>query len=525
MTPQLQQVAQTYLTRRSLCVVAAFAVVSWAFSLVVTSLVPNEPLAALPTVGLAAAVTGYALGIHAKWQFCNPRARLLPGFKRTHLAMLAAILIVCCVVYPLVVVQVAHWNPLGALAFSIAGTAAGIWAMHRRHILTFVPAFLVFLSFGTPSTINFYALPAPTPAVTAAHLAILAVAWGAIVYWLHRLSVVGEEDADYPVTILASDGARQLPAGKQVSYANERMLVPGSWQSRLADTTYDPVSYAPATTIAARKRLLRVGPLAMPFWLRAAGLAVMFLGMVIVAGLVGWGFGAGFGLDAHENAQMVGIITLMTAAAGGGVLGARRARMTGELMFPLRRRDYFNGLFAAAARYAFTIWLTTLAAIIAYVALFSPERFFPGYIAAATALSLGLHTCMFGALINNARLKSGAVRLVVYLTVLFAATAVLIVGDQYLPERVATDARREQLVQEQYADTYEKVKKNLPPGRQMPPEMKQKVLELAREIVSHRIDGPSGNPYVPWACAGVLTIAGVAAFLDARKRWLTLELG
>jgi hypothetical protein len=59
----------------------------------------------------------------------------------------------------------------------------------------------------------------------------------------------------------------------------------------------------------------------------------------------------------------------------------------------------------------------------------------------------------------------------------------------------------------------------------MPPEMKQKVLELAREIVSHRIDGPSGNPYVPWACAGVLTIAGVAAFLDARKRWLTLELG
>jgi hypothetical protein len=88
MTPQFQQVAQTYFTRRSLWVVAAFAVFAWAMSLVVTSFMTQDPLAVLPTVGIAAAVTGYALGIHAKSQFANPRARLLPRFDRPHIVVL-----------------------------------------------------------------------------------------------------------------------------------------------------------------------------------------------------------------------------------------------------------------------------------------------------------------------------------------------------------------------------------------------------------------------------------------------------
>jgi hypothetical protein len=526
MNAQLQQVAYTYLTRRSLWVVAAFAVLSIGIALAVSLLDPNEPIGALPIVGVAAAVTGYALGIHAKSQFANPRARLLPGFNRPHFAILAAILIAWCGVCPLVVALAARWSLLGALAASIAGTAAGIWAMHRPHLFTIAPAFLVFLSFGTEPTIDFWVLPASTPPVASAHLAIFVIAWGSIAYWLHRLRVLGEEDADYLLLTLMQNGSRARLAGKQASCASGRTVVPGSWQSRLADffIWLVPASFAPATTIAARQRLLCEGPLAKPLWFHVAGMAALGLALLVITALLGMGFSAGAGLDQRHNTPMVGVMIFMTAAMGNGQLAMRRARMKSELMLPLRRQDYFHGLFASSAQYAFMIWITTQAAIVAYVALFMPDYFFPAFLAVITAMSLGFHMCMFGVQTSLARKNSIMFHFVAFMIILFPAASPVFLGLKHLPRPVATAAQREPLIQEQYAESYELVEKHLPPGKQMPPEMKQKVLEIAEEIVSLRLDGPPVNPYIPWACAAVLAAAGVAAFLDARKRWLNLEL-
>ena len=521
MTPQLQQVAQTYLTRRAAWIVAAFVAFTWVFSLIAPSLLTDEPVAAAPLAGLAAAVTGYALGIQAKWQFCNPRARLLPDFKRPHLAVPAAILVVCCLVYPLAVAQAARWSPLGALAFSIAGTAAGIWAMHRPSALTIAPAFCIFLSFGTPPTINFYVLPAPTPTISAARLAILAVAWGSIAYWLHRLSVLGEEDVDYLIPVLAQDGTRVRPVGKQASRPNGATFILGSWQSRLADTwRYSAPNVA--TTIADRQRLLGDGPLAAPPWIRAIGLATMFLAMLLIAPLIALGFSAVFGLDVRDNEQVVGVIILMTAAMGGSQLEQRRPRMSQELMLPLRRQDYFNGLFAGAARHAFAIWITTLAAVIAYIALLIPDRFFLGSISAVAAISLGLHAFMFGAFINIASQHSGNARFAAYVIVLSLAVAPLTIASEELPQPVVTAAEREQLeqaVQERYFDLHGKIDKFLQP------ETKQQLLVTIRKALNPHGNDPPAKTYVPWICAALLTVAGVAAFFDGRKRWLHLELG
>lgn len=521
MTAQLKQVSKTYLARRSLWAVGAFAVLSFGVSLAVSLLEPNDPIGALPIVGVATAVTGYALGIHAKSQFANPRARLLPGFKRPHFAMLAAILVVWCGICPLVVALAARSSLLGALACSIAGTAAGIWAMHRPHLFTIATAFAIFLSFGTPPTIEFWVRPASTPAVAAARLAIFLMAWGSLAYWFHRLRVLGEEDVDYLGPAVTRDGSRARLAGQQASCASGGILVAGSWQLRLAETFHSPASYVPATTIAARQRLLRDGLLARPLWIRAAGLAAIGLGVLAVTALLGMGFSVGAGLDLRENSPMLGVMIFMTSAMGNSQLAIRRARMSQELMLPLRRQDYFHGLFASSAQNAFMIWITTQAAIVAYVALFMPEHFFPRFLAAITALSLGFHMCMFGVQTSIARKNSSMVHLVAFLIVLFPAATPVFIGLQHLPRPVMSAAEREQLERRVRleAETYS----NTDAYRQ--PEMKQQLLEGIRNRLNPRLAAPPARVLVPWTCAAVLTAAGLAAFLDARKRWLEIELG
>jgi hypothetical protein len=347
------------------------------------------------------------------------------------------------------------------------------------------------------------------------------IAWGSIAYWFHRLRILGEEDVDYLRPTLTQYGSSARRPGQQASCASGRILVPGSWQSRLADAFQNPASYVPATTIAARQRLLRDGLLAGPLWIRAASMAAIGLGLLAINSLVGMSFSVGAGLDLRHNTPMLGVMIFMTSAMGNGQLAIRRARMSQELMLPLRRPDYFHGLFASSAQYAFMIWITTQAAIVAYVALFMPEYFFPGFLAVITALSLGFHMCMFGVQTSIARKNSSMVHLVAFMIILFPAATPVFIGLKHLPRPVVSAAERELLerrVQEE-AETYSKAEAF------QQPEIKQQLLEGIRNRLSPRLAGPPAKAYVPWTCAAALTAAGLAAFLDARKRWLNLELG
>jgi hypothetical protein len=394
--------------------------------------------------------------------------------------------------------------------------------MHRPHAITIAAAFAVFLSAGTPRTINSWASPAPTPAATAIHLAILAVAWGSIAYWFHRLSVLGEEDADYLNPTQPQKGATASALCKLANSPSGWTLNPNSWQNWLGSASRTPEKLPCATTTAARMRLLREGPIAATLTIRTMSVAARFLSILAIAALIGLSFRVSFGLEMRDNTPMVGVIILMDAAAGGSLLAARRARMGEELMLPLRRQDYFRGLFAASVQHAVAIWLTTQAALIAYIAIFLPDSFFPAFLAAVTALSLGLRTCMFGANISVGRFKAGNARLLAPLIILSLASTALIVGILFLPNPVPTDAERDQLeqrVHEKYIEDYGKV------DARLKPETKQQLREYIRNQLNPRFDLTPASPLIPWTCAAILTAAGVAAFLDARKRWLTLELG
>jgi hypothetical protein len=133
---------------------------------------------------------------------------------------------------------------------------------------------------------------------------------------------------------------------------------------------------------------------------------------------------------------------------------------------------------------------------------------------------------MFGVQTNIARKNSTVVHLAAFMIILFPAASPVFLGLANLPRPVASTVEStvepeqlKQRVQERYMELYGEL------DRFLKPETKQELLAMIRGWLSPRSKSPPANLYIPWTCAAILTLAGVAAFLDARRRWLTLELG
>ena len=146
------------------------------------------------------------------------------------------------------------------------------------------------------------------------------------------------------------------------------------------------------------------------------------------------------------------------------------------------------------------------------------SRFFAAYLAAITALSLGVQIYAFGAFVGIARKNSGSVRLVGAFIVAIPAMIALAIGAHNLPRPIVTAAERERLVSEQYAETYSNTDAHITQ------DVRDQLLQSVRENFARR-GGPPSYPYVTWVLAGVLTAAGLATFLHGRRRWLELDLG
>jgi hypothetical protein len=522
MTSQLQQVALTYLTRRWLWLVAGIAGVGFGPLAALSFFGPSsrrlDGSEALAVVGVATALVAFVVATQAKWQFCNPRARLLPGFSSPHIATLLALVVAGCGLYPLTLVLAGHWSLLGVPACSITLAASIIWGLHRPHWIAFVTGMASFLSLITPVGIDFWIKADHARLYAPAHLAILVAGWGAIAYWIHRLKVVREEDADYAIPIQAQQGAATRIERTQASRALGQQLARGSRQARVSDRWHDRLANMHATTIAGRKRLLRYGFTPSPLWINALWLPASFFSMMLLVTQ----FGVTKNADPATNLQTIWMMVLMPALMAGGMLPLRRPRMAQEFLLPMRRADYLNGILATIAINALILWFTSLAALLGMIAVIMPDRMFLGFVAAVTALSTGVHVYAFGVLCSIARMTSGGARLAASMIVVIPAMVALMLSTHNLPRPAVSPAQIEQRVQEEYHTTYEKYEKS---EAVFSPEVKAAALNDRRESIRQRLVGPTPQAYVPWLLAGVLTIAGLAAFLDGRKRWLNLELG
>ena len=152
-----------------------------------------------------------------KWQFVNPRARLLPGYAQPHLFVFGSILLLLYLLLPLMVSFRHGLSPWGPLAFTLllGGCTLVAYMLNRGSFV--IPAIAIFFSGFHDSTHAFWF--GNSAAYTVPHILMTLAGGGMVAYCLWFLSQLTEEMNEYQV----------LPIGglqsSRVEQAEQRKLV------------------------------------------------------------------------------------------------------------------------------------------------------------------------------------------------------------------------------------------------------------------------------------------------------------
>ena len=356
------------------------------------------------TLALPILIGGAFLVAIVKWQFANARARLLPGYARPHLLVMGVIWGAILILNPVLLAWSAGIAPWGPLAFTLLQGAGYVWAVGSKQGWLMLPLLAVFFSSYTSDGGRFW-FTAQQPYVTL-HLLLGVLSLVALVAWIARMAHLHEEMEDYQVQPIAGWGrpsrlesaeSRKL-LGQQ---ANRRGIF--NW---LADQWHDHLPQ-PARTVKQRQRLLRYGFQRIPaelVGLMCAGL----LCLVVVAGqlpLLGNG-GQSMGLQTPLTIVLAipALLVLMQLRHAQG-------RMPQELLLPLERGEYLEGLWRALGREMGIIWLALHVSLVGLlgVGALKDSGLTPGAVIGFVLLSAAMLPLLFAAALRLARVESAIV--------------------------------------------------------------------------------------------------------------------
>lgn len=496
--PQLEQVAITYAFRRDLWWYAALMALSLPVWLLRSSRTPRydaDHISTLFMVGMASGFLGYVLATQAKWQFCHPRSLLTPRFAAPHLAILASIAAVGFGLFPIWYSARAGVSPLAAAACSITTAASFIWMIHRANWMFGAIPVLLGMNLAIAQPVALW----QGDDVEALHAAMVAAGWLAVAAWLRRLVRIDEEASDYPLpaSALATTAGRM---DRPNAARSLRIFLPNSRPaSALADWWHDRLARVRAANPAARRRLLRYGFSAAPSGITAPLMAgMLFLIMSLTLQI------AMRGKTLPPTASLAVMFVLMPGLMQMGFFNTRRPRMPQELLLPLARRDYIDGIFAAAGWRMFAFWLAMSTAAICLV----PSLWTPRFLALFVVLSIAAQIYMFGVFSSFAvgrKLRTPPpLALVAYLPAFIAVT----IGLNALNEM--PDYRRNAI----------------PPslvGKLQPAEAAY-FEQRAQEQEARWREQHQPRPERTLAATLALAAVGTAATLRSRRLWLTAEL-
>ena len=497
MPNQLPAVLSTYATRRSVqllvalggafCLLAFFAAAADARQGV---RIKEEVLGllAFPTM-----IFAYLIASQGKWQFADPRSRLVPNFVANHLAVLACLAMLSLGLAPALLGWAARASALGAAATSIAIGASLIWLIQGK------PAQTLLFGFGTTALmirpgVAFWLAPDSATAHWPYQLALLAAGWAAFGGWLVRLANLCEEQSDYfqPIYLQAGSATRmdRRTAARLYPNAPSSSSSPGwgdKWHDRLAGVR--------ATTVAARQRLLRYGGSTSPAWHSAIVMSGALLLLICVTPLF-----RAWGVPPKPNFFFGGLIP-MSALIAPGMLLARRSKMPQELLWPLTRRAYVDGLFAAMARSAVITWI---------IVDLIPQTMSIAFAVALTALSFSAYLYALGVLAWLAQIRSTTRRLLITLLVALPGVGLLNAGVDAitvkpppppLPATIAASLERP-----------------LPAAQRA---------HIERHIQRHQQqvrESRHTKPRLAWSAAVSLSAIGAICAVVSRRKWLDVEL-
>lgn len=417
MAPRIQQAFNAYLTQRwPRPILLAVGVVY----LLVMGFELSRPAAyahlstLIFLVGFPAMGTAFWVTSTAKWQFVHPRAQLVPGFSGPHLAAAAAWLAVGFIAYPLSLGLVLTTSVPAMLAYALAVGASQTWAVHANRGTLTLLSLALFLAPLAPQSAFFFTDHAPH--VSALRGGIIAASLLAVAAWLWYLPRLTEESDDYFIPAHAQSGKASRMEKSEARRNLARHLSRSGFFLWVTDRWHDRLIRHQASSTTQRQRLLRYGFGAVP-------IAVLCLG-VLLGLLLFTGFNAA--ISGRTNlVTLAGIPGVMALFLGAGVVSARlamrRTRMQTELLLPLSRADWVNGLFRACARD--NVAITTVAGgalLTATLLVQAPPAVTTGQVVTFAAAVLAALVATFATSMQAGLITSGLKRTLVLMLNLYA---------------------------------------------------------------------------------------------------------
>jgi hypothetical protein len=417
---QVEAVLMTYATRRSLWLMFGLGLlfIGAPTLVMITSMHGNserDTQAAVYLLGFAAGGVGYVLLSQAKWQFADMRARVLPGFKLPHLTVAACLGAVGLVLWPLFVALLGGFNSLGCVACALAIAVPYLWGSHLNRIGLAVPGFVAFLSLMPEAGRRFWLRAAETNQVTAIHWGIVIAATAAFGAWIARLANLREEMDDYNIPVQVQAGSATRLEKSQANRNLARHFARHSLSRSFSDAWLDRLKGRREDSVAGRQRLFRYGFAPLPLEVQCTIMAVAMGGMMLLCALLI----RGQATDASWSTMPIVMFGMWPMLSVSQLLAMRRARMAQELMLPLSRTEFIDGVLGVCLRTGVTMWLI-LHILLALALLFTSSPLPP---AATTwvlvAASLSVQPYMFGVNVLVARHPSGTTRLGLMMVAIF----------------------------------------------------------------------------------------------------------
>jgi hypothetical protein len=324
---------------------------------------------------------------------------------------------------PCIVGLASRLNPQGMAACSIVIAASFIWSMHSSRMLPMLIGLCTFYSLMSEAGTKFWLMPQVAAEYRLYHAALLFAGWLAYAAWLWRLASLTEEAGDYLIPIQAQSGSatrmERTQANRNIGQLMSRNLIwrwsTDAWHDRLMKLT---------DKTAGSRRLLRYGFSNAPIEFNALWMAII----MVFAGTIPYWSSSNRSPSAGINMGTLAPFFFMASMVPGQLLAMRRSRMSHELMLPLSRREYIDGLLYALMRSALTsaaFVAVGAAALIAWMPGDLPE---PAVLAAYAIIGVALQPYFLGMSIRSALYSSAMGRMAVMMAAILPAMVAASVG-------------------------------------------------------------------------------------------------
>jgi hypothetical protein len=402
------QVALTYIRRPFASMQSAIA---WAFFVGITGFLvwgfvhdqrlhvsPPDGRALIPLYLMLTALLAGFLATHAKEQFADSRAHLLPGFRRVHIVAAATVTFLLAVAAPCVVTWLVGVHSVGLIAVTLLVFGGMLWSVLVLSNWLLWPI-LALVLFSIPDARETLALLV-TPRYEVLAVALLAVGVAAVVSAGARLFRLCEEMPEYHRRMPTGWAAKGRLTGQNVNYdiPMPRTLVDWFREHAMANATRH-ARYA-AHSLWSRICRWRVGtPTGWRVWLWGLFPLGYFqlLGWLLPRPIPGT-------IQANMAASMMlansfgflPMVLIMPQLAGWLLM--RNRTMAYEVMLPVTRRAYVRQMIGALAASYFEFCGVILASTVLWclVGITPCPLQYVGSLAAAALLT---QICQFGVMV------------------------------------------------------------------------------------------------------------------------------